>query len=104
MGGHIVGVYASKHPSNLSSVIMMCPAGIDAPHLSEFLEDVLHKGERNYLIPETTEDFLTMWKKVIHRYIPLPYFAARLFNEVRKPFNEFYKKGKVQIGNGGLRY
>ncbi|KXJ29156.1 Monoacylglycerol lipase abhd6-A [Exaiptasia diaphana] len=104
MGGHIVGVYASRHPSNLSSVIMMCPAGIDAPHLSEFLEDVLHKGERNYLIPETTEDFLTMWKKVVHRYIPLPYFAARLFTEVRKPFNEFYKKVLLDITHPDHRF
>lgn len=95
MGGHIVGVYASKHPTNLLSVTMMCPAGIDAPHLSEFLEDVLKKGEKNYLIPETPEDFLTMWKKVVHRYIHLPYFAAKLFTDVRRPFNGFYQKGRI---------
>jgi abhydrolase domain-containing protein 6 len=95
MGGHIVGVYASKHPNNLSSVTMMCPAGIDAPQLSEFLEDVLKKGERNYLIPETPEDFLTMWNKVVYRYIPMPYFMAKLFTDVRKPFNGFYKKGMM---------
>lgn len=93
MGGHIAGVYAAKHPAVVKSLTLMCPAGIDAPILSDFIAEIA-AGGINYLIPETTEEFLVMLKKVAHTEVPVPYFFARIFTEARKPLNQFYKKGK----------
>lgn len=93
MGGHIAGVYAAKHPTVVKSLTLMCPAGIDAPVLSDFISEIA-AGGKNYLIPETPEDFLTMLEKVSHRKVPIPYFCAKIFTEARKPLNSFFKKGK----------
>ncbi|XP_032228082.2 monoacylglycerol lipase abhd6-A [Nematostella vectensis] len=93
MGGHIVGVYAAQHPARVASVIMMCPAGIQAPEHSEFITDVVLNGEKNYLIPDTPEDFQKMLNKVLHREVTIPYFIAKLFADVRRPCKDFYQKG-----------
>ena len=93
MGGHIAGVYAAKYPNVVSSLTLMCPAGIDAPVLSDFIAEIA-AGGKNYLLPETTEDFLVMMNKVAHKEVPIPYFIARIFTEARKPLNQFFRRGK----------
>ena len=50
MGGFVAGVFAAQYPSLLSSLVLMCPAGINAPKLSDFLREIA-SGGKNYLLP-----------------------------------------------------
>ena len=92
MGGYVAGIFAARHPSFLSSLTLMCPAGINAPRLSDFISKIA-QGGKNYLLPETPEDFQVMLEKVTHKGIALPFFMLRIFTETRRPCNDFFRKG-----------
>lgn len=63
MGGFVAGVFAARYSSLLSSLVLMCPAGINAPKLSDFLSEMASGGE-NYLLPRTPDDFYFMLKSI----------------------------------------
>ena len=96
MGGSVAGVFAARYPSLLSSVVLMCPAGINAPKLSDFLSEIA-RGGKNYLLPKTPEDFYFMLKKVSHRKVVLPFFVAKIMCAARQESHDFYEKGKEQF-------
>ena len=93
MGGFVAGVFATKYPSLLSSLVLMCPAGINAPRISDFLMEIA-SGGKNYLLPKNPEDFRFMMKKVSHRNVFMPFFVVKIVCEARKQANDFYEKGK----------
>ena len=104
MGGHIAGVYAAVHgqTSLLQSLVLLCPAGIDAPQLSSFISNVA-QGGKNYLLPETPREISVMVTKVFFKDVQLPYFMARMMNEERRPWQDLYKKSKAVNIKWGLR-
>ena len=96
MGGFVAGVFATKYPSLLSSLVLMCPAGINAPRISDFLMEIA-SGGKNYLLPKNPEDFRFMMKKVSHRNVFMPFFVVKIICETRKQAHDFYEKGKKII-------
>ena len=95
MGGFVAGVFAARYSSLLSSLVLMCPAGINAPKLSEFLSEMASGGE-NYLLPRTPNDFYFMLKKVSHREVAMPFFLVKIMCAARQESRDFYEKGKEQ--------
>ena len=93
MGGFVAGVFATKYSSLLSSLVLMCPAGINAPRISDFLMEIA-SGGKNYLLPKNPEDFRFMMKKVSHRNVFMPFFVVKIICETRKQAHDFYEKGK----------
>ena len=93
MGGFVAGVFAARYSSLLSSLVLMCPAGINAPKLSDFLSEIA-SGGKNYLLPKTPEDFYFMLKKVSHREVAMPFFVVKIMCAARQESHDFYEKGK----------
>ena len=94
MGGFVAGVFAARYHSLLSSLVLMCPAGIQAPKVSDFISKIA-TGGKNYLLPENPEDFLYMLKKVSHRKVFMPFFIAKIMCAARNQSRSFYEKGKL---------
>lgn len=94
MGGFVAGVFAARYPSLLSSLVLMCPAGINAPKLSDFISQIA-TGGKNYLLPESPEDFNFMLKKVSHRKIFMPFFIVKIMCAARQESRAFYEKGNI---------
>ena len=92
MGGFVAGVFASQYSSLLSSLVLMCPAGINAPKMSDFINNIANGG-KNYLLPDNPQDFQYMIKKVSHRKIFIPFFIAKIMSAARSQSNSFYEKG-----------
>lgn len=91
----MAGVFASRYTSLLSSLVLMCPAGINAPKLSDFISEIA-SGGKNYLLPESPEDFKFMLKKVSHRKVFMPFFICKIMCAARQQSNAFYEKGNYQ--------
>jgi len=96
MGGFVAGVFAARYSFLLSSLVLMCPAGINAPKLSDFLSEMV-SGGKNYLLPKTPEDFYFMLKKVSHREVVMPFFVVKIMCAARQESHDFYEKGKEQF-------
>ena len=96
MGGFVAGVFAAQYSFLLSSLVLMCPAGINAPKLSDFLSEMA-SGGKNYLLPKTPEDFYFMLKKVSHREVAMPFFVVKIMCAARQESHDFYEKGKEQF-------
>ena len=95
MGGFVAGVFAARYSTLLSSLVLMCPAGINAPKLSDFLSEMA-SGGKNYLLPKTPDDFYFMLKKVSHREVAMPFFLVKIMCAARQGSRDFYEKGKEQ--------
>ena len=100
MGGAIAGVYAARYGNqSLSSVVMVCPAGIHSPVMSEFLQksanNHMNDVEENILIPRTVQEFHEMLHLVMHHKIRLPSHVAMVFLKERQMKADTHKKGKV---------
>lgn len=95
MGGFVAGVFAAQYSSLLSSLVLMCPAGINAPKLSDFLSEMA-SGGKNYLLPKTPDDFYFMLKKVSHRDVGMPFFLVKIMCAARQASRDFYEKGREQ--------
>lgn len=103
MGGFVAGVFATKYPSLLSSLVLMCPAGINAPRISDFLMEIA-SGGKNYLLPKNPEDFRFMMKKVSHRNVFMPFFVVKIICETRKQAHDFYEKVLAEIAHPDQRW
>lgn len=103
MGGFLAGLYAAKYSSLLSSLVLMCPAGINAPQLSEFISEVA-TGGKNYLLPENPEDFRLMLQKVSHRNIFIPFFIIKIMCAARQQGHEFYEKVMAELSHPDQRF
>lgn len=103
MGGFVAGVFASQYSSLLSSLVLMCPAGINAPKMSDFINNIANGG-KNYLLPDNPQDFQYMIKKVSHRKIFIPFFIAKIMSAARSQSNSFYEKVLTEIVRPDQRY
>lgn len=103
MGGFVAGVFAARYSSLLSSLVLMCPAGINAPKLSEFLSEMASGGE-NYLLPRTPNDFYFMLKKVSHREVAMPFFLVKIMCAARQESRDFYEKVLAEIAQPDQRF
>ncbi|KAJ7375047.1 Alpha beta hydrolase [Desmophyllum pertusum] len=83
MGGFVAGIFAARYSSLLSSLVLMCPAGIKAPKLSDFFCQIANGG-KNYLLPENPEDFNLMLKKQHSRA-----FYEKVLTEISHPDQRF---------------
>ena len=102
MGGAIAGVYAARHGGqSLSSVVLVCPAGIHSPVISEFLQKSrdarMNDEEENVLIPRTAQEFHEMLHLVMHHKISLPPHVAMAFVAKKQAKADVHKKGKVVV-------
>ena len=96
MGGHISGLYAARHPEDLFSSTMLCPAGIQQPTKSPFLNTVLGGG-KNLLIPASPADFQGMLDMIMKRPFKVPAQIAKAYAKERSQHNEFFTKGEKML-------
>ncbi|XP_040888860.1 monoacylglycerol lipase abhd6-A-like [Toxotes jaculatrix] len=102
MGGNVAGVYAARYPAHLSSVTLMCPAGLVYPTDSEFIVR-LRELENNQdegsipLIPTTPQELENMLRLCCHTPLNLPRQVMRGLLENRIPNNPFYKEVFMEI-------
>lgn len=71
MGGAISALYATYHPEQITSLVLMDSAGVDAPNPSEFMQAVA-RGE-NPLIATDKDSFEYRWDYVMHSPMFLPW-------------------------------
>ena len=98
MGGGIAGVYAAKYGDEmLSSVVVVCPAGINSPEMSEFLkksrDDMRKNKDENMLLPRNAGEFKEMMKMVMYHDIQIPSHIADVFVQLKLLKLQVYKKG-----------
>ncbi|XP_067243827.1 monoacylglycerol lipase ABHD6 isoform X2 [Chanodichthys erythropterus] len=97
MGGNVAGVYASRHPSDLCGVTLICPAGLQYPTESKFVERLreLEKTQDSDgipLIPSTPEEMEEMLRLCSFVRFKIPKQILQGLVDVRIPNNDFYKE------------
>lgn len=103
LGGFVAGMFSARYPSLLSSLVLMSPAGINAPRLSDFFLEI-GSGGKNYLLPENPEEFRLMLKKVAHRNIFMPFFVVKIMCAARCQSRDFYEKVLAEISHPDQRF
>uniref|UniRef100_K3WGH3 AB hydrolase-1 domain-containing protein n=1 Tax=Globisporangium ultimum (strain ATCC 200006 / CBS 805.95 / DAOM BR144) TaxID=431595 RepID=K3WGH3_GLOUD len=76
MGGMIAGVYAATYPERVSSLTLVCPAGITMKNKSTGLKILEETGE-NLLLAHKTDDIVRM-SKLISEGREIPHFIASI--------------------------
>lgn len=109
MGGNVAGVYAACHPTQLSGVTLICPAGLNYPTDTEFITYLreLEKTQDNAsipLIPTTHEELEAMLKLCCHTPLNLPRQVLRGLLDNRIPNNDFYREVFMEIVGEKSRY
>ncbi|GLD73774.1 monoacylglycerol lipase ABHD6, partial [Lates japonicus] len=99
MGGNVAGVYAAHYPAHLSSVTLICPAGLVYPTESEFISHLREmeksqKEESIPLIPTTPQEMKNMLKHYCHSPPNLPRPVMRGLLDIRIPNSGFYREGQ----------
>lgn len=102
MGGNVAGVYAARYSAYLSSVTLMCPAGLIYPKETEFISRLreLEKSEQEEsiaLIPTTLQELDDMLKLCCHNPLNLHRQVLRGLLDNRIPNNGFYKEVFLEI-------
>ncbi|XP_041837125.1 monoacylglycerol lipase abhd6-A-like [Melanotaenia boesemani] len=103
MGGNVAGVYAACFPSDLSSLTLVCPAGLVYPTDSEFisrlreLENGRMQDESIPLIPRTPQELDDMLRLCCYNPPKLPRQVLRGLLANRIPNNGFYKEVFMEI-------
>ena len=100
LGGAIAGVYAARYgDESLSSAVLVCPAGIHSPVLSEFLlkvrDDLDKNVEDNLLLPKTAQELNDMLQLVMYHKLNIPSHIAMAFVELKQRKAKVHKKGKL---------
>lgn len=102
MGGNVAGVYAAQYPSEVSSLSLICPAGLQYPNESEFVKVLKHlKASHDVtkipLIPSTPEEMEEMLKLCSYVRFRVPQQILQGLVDVRIPHNEFYRELFLEI-------
>ncbi|XP_031587339.1 monoacylglycerol lipase abhd6-A [Oreochromis aureus] len=102
MGGNVAGVYAATYPTHLSSVTLVCPAGLVYPTDSEFISRLreLEKGEKDEsipLVPTTIQELEDMLRLCCYTPPKLPRQVLSGLLANRIPNNDFYKEVFMEI-------
>ncbi|XP_049442963.1 monoacylglycerol lipase abhd6-A-like [Epinephelus fuscoguttatus] len=102
MGGNVAGVYAARYPTYLSSVTLVCPAGLVYPTDSEFISRLreIEKTQQDDsipLIPSTPQELEDMLRLCCYTPLKLPRQVLRGLLANRIPNNGFYKELFMEI-------
>ncbi|KAM4650914.1 monoacylglycerol lipase ABHD6 [Discoglossus pictus] len=97
MGGHVAGVYAAQHPSDVCSLTLICPAGLKYPQDSKFLKQLktlkeTGNDQKISLIPSTAGEMADMLRLCSYVRFKIPQQVLQGLVDVRIPHNEFYRK------------
>uniref|UniRef100_A0A7N8XIB3 Abhydrolase domain containing 6, acylglycerol lipase n=1 Tax=Mastacembelus armatus TaxID=205130 RepID=A0A7N8XIB3_9TELE len=102
MGGNVAGVYAARYSAHLSSVTLICPAGLVYPTDSEFIS-LLKKQEKSQkeepipLIPTTPKEVENMLRLCFHNPPKFPQQVLRGLLDNRICNNSFYKEVFMEV-------
>lgn len=102
MGGNLAGVYAARFPEDLSSVSLVCPAGLEPPEDTVFvkrLREMEVQRQQNQdlsqesiaLIPTTLPQLQAMLELCCHKPLNLPRQMMKGLLQNRLPHNLFYR-------------
>lgn len=102
MGGNVAGVYAARHPTELCGVTLICPAGLQYPTESKFVERLreLEKTQDRDgipLIPSTPEQMEEMLKLCSYVRFKIPKQILQGLVDVRIPNNDFYHECFMEL-------
>lgn len=102
MGGNVAGVYAARHPSDLCGVTLICPAGLQYPTESKFVQRLreLEKTQNRDeipLIPSTPEEMEEMLKLCSYVRFKIPKQILQGLVDVRIPNNDFYRECFMEL-------
>uniref|UniRef100_A0A672IFX1 AB hydrolase-1 domain-containing protein n=1 Tax=Salarias fasciatus TaxID=181472 RepID=A0A672IFX1_SALFA len=103
MGGNVAGVYAARHPADLSSLTLICPAGLVYPTDSKFisrlreLENSLDQEQSIPLIPTNTQELEEMLSLCCYTPLKLHRQVLKGLLANRLPNNGFYKEVFMEI-------
>ncbi|KAM4721472.1 monoacylglycerol lipase ABHD6 [Rhinophrynus dorsalis] len=97
MGGNVAGVYAAQYPNDISSLSLICPAGLNYPTDSKFLKHlkVLKESGNDQkipLIPSNAGEMEEMLRLCSYVRFKIPQQVLQGLVDVRIPHNEFYRK------------
>ena len=96
MGGHIVALYAARHPEQVLSVALLDNAGVTSPRKSEMFT-MIERGEPNPLVVRQAEDFDKLMSFVFVTPPPLPNSLKRHFAEQSMANQAIYDKIFTQL-------
>ncbi|XP_066554325.1 monoacylglycerol lipase ABHD6 isoform X1 [Amia ocellicauda] len=102
MGGNVAGVYAARYPSDISSLTLICPAGLQYPNESKFVKQLRDLERTNNiqgipLIPSTPEEMEEMLKLCSYVRFKIPHQILQGLVDVRIPHNDFYREVFMEI-------
>ncbi len=93
LGGFIAGVHAATFPESLLSVMLVCPAGIDAPVKSDMILSYEKEGKIK-LLPETDEEFVSMIDMLVYKPVKFPKMIVTGIMHYRRQAHDFYLRCK----------
>ncbi|XP_056886631.1 monoacylglycerol lipase abhd6-A-like [Takifugu flavidus] len=97
MGGNVAGVYAATYPTQLSSLTLICPAGLVYPKETKFINHLRNMEQSQQeqqipLIPSTIQELEDMLALCCYNRPNLPRQAMKGLLSNRIPNNNFYKE------------
>ncbi|XP_062842184.1 monoacylglycerol lipase ABHD6 [Trichomycterus rosablanca] len=109
MGGCVAGVYAARYPSDLSSLTLICPAGLKYTADNEFVKRLKDLEESKDvqgipLIPSTAEEMADMMKLLSYVRFKIPYQILQGLVKVRTPHNNFYREVFLELVKENSRH
>lgn len=91
LGGHIVGVYAARHPQYIHSLCMVCPHGIDHYLQNEIIKEA-KRTQKFKLLPQTIEELKEMFEWLTYKQVNIPDIFLTGILHIRLEKNEFYRQ------------
>ncbi|XP_073667368.1 monoacylglycerol lipase ABHD6 isoform X1 [Tursiops truncatus] len=109
MGGHVAGVYAAHYPSDVCSLSLVCPAGLQYSTDNQFVQRLKELQEsaaveKIPLIPSTPEEMSEMLQLCSYVRFRVPQQILQGLVDVRIPHNNFYRKLFLEIVSEKSRY
>lgn len=109
MGGQVAGVYAAYYPSDVSSLCLVCPAGLQYSTDNQFVQRLKELQdsaavEKIPLIPSTPEEMSEMLQLCSYVRFKVPQQILQGLVDVRIPHNDFYRKLFLEIVSEKSRY
>ncbi|KAK7119055.1 hypothetical protein R3I94_021036 [Phoxinus phoxinus] len=102
MGGNVAGVYAARHPTDLCGVTLICPAGLQYPTESKFVQrlrelESSQDSDGIPLIPSTPEEMEEMLRLCSFVRFKIPKQILQGLVDVRIPNNDFYRECFMEL-------
>lgn len=109
MGGHVAGVYAAYYPSDIASLCLVCPAGLQYSTDNQFVQRLKELQDsaamqKIPLIPSTPEEMSEMLQLCSYVRFKVPQQILQGLVDVRLPHNNFYRKLFLEIVSEKSRY